>query len=157
AFLRAVRGAGDDFALFHYGSYEAQFLRRMERRHGGDPGLIAQIKARCVNVLSAIHAQVYFPVYSNDLKSVAECLGIRWTATGASGLQSIVWRAEWAVTGSDAAKQRLLVYNQEDCAALARIVEVLRSLAHDAVPARGESCPGIAGIADIKVPRHHKF
>ncbi len=129
AFLQAIRGVGEDFALFHYGSYEARFLKRMEQRHGGDPGLIARIKARAVNVLSAIHAQVYFPVYSNDLKSVADCLGFRWSATDALGLQSIVWRAAWEATGMDADKQRLLIYNQEDCTALARIVEVLRALA----------------------------
>src|SRR5439155_8688697 len=56
AFLEAARKFGDDFALFHYGSYEMQFLERMANRHGGDPGLSDRIKARCRNVLRAIHA-----------------------------------------------------------------------------------------------------
>ncbi|MDB5308478.1 MAG: hypothetical protein JWO38_2680, partial [Gemmataceae bacterium] len=58
AFLEAVREFGDDFVLFHYGSYETQCLGRLADRHGGDPGLIARVRARCVNVLSAIHARV---------------------------------------------------------------------------------------------------
>jgi predicted RecB family nuclease len=38
-----------DFILFHYGSHESQFLGRMEARHGGEPGLVARIRSRCVN------------------------------------------------------------------------------------------------------------
>jgi hypothetical protein len=156
AFLEAVRGFGDDFVLFHYGSYETQFLERMAVRHGGDSGLVARIKARCINVLSAIHAHVYFPVYANDLKSVAGCLGFRWSESEASGLQSIVWRTEWETTAVAVAKQRLLTYNLEDCSALARVVTVLRNLVSDA-GANDGACPGVAGVDDIKVPRGHKF
>jgi predicted RecB family nuclease len=156
AFLEAVRGFGDDFVLFHYGSYETQFLARMADRHGGDPGLIGRVKARCVNALSAIHARVYFPVHANDLKSVAGCLGFRWSDPDASGLHSVAWRAEWEETASPVAKQRLLTYNQEDCSALARVVAVLRDLAAD-VPPADDARPGVAGVEDIKVPRGHKF
>src|SRR5262249_52148650 len=51
AFLEAVKPLGD-FVLLHYGSYEGKFLKEMEARHGGDPGLLARIKSNSVNVLS---------------------------------------------------------------------------------------------------------
>jgi predicted RecB family nuclease len=70
-----------------------------------------------VNVLSLIYARVYFPVHTNDLKSVAGCLGFRWSDPDASGLQGIVWRREWEGSREEAPKQRLLTYNQEDCSA----------------------------------------
>jgi hypothetical protein len=52
SFLRAVEQYGEEFVLFHYGSYESEFLRRMAQRHGGDPALLGRIASRSVNVLS---------------------------------------------------------------------------------------------------------
>src|SRR5262249_32605503 len=86
AVLAAVRPF-DDFVLFHYGGYELKFLERMAGRHGGESGLTTRVKERSVNVLSLIHTRVYFPIHSNDLKSVAGCLGFRWSSPDASGLQ----------------------------------------------------------------------
>src|SRR5262249_54378613 len=95
AFLEAVRGLGEDFVVYHYGSYETHYLERMRERHGGDPELLDRFRARAVNVLSAIHSRVYYPTHANDLKSLAGCLGFRWSDADASGLQSIVWRHAW--------------------------------------------------------------
>ncbi len=116
ALLAAVQPIAD-FVLFHYGGYESKFLERMEARYGGDVGLIARLKAHSINVLSLLHTRVYFPVHSNDLKSVAGCLGFRWSTAGASGLQSIAWRRGWEETGDESLKRLLLDYNQEDCSA----------------------------------------
>jgi len=70
-------------------------------------------------VLGWIRGRVYFPVHSNDLKSVAGCLGFRGSSPIASGLQAIVWRHRWLATGEEALKQQLLSYNQDDCTARA--------------------------------------
>ena len=156
AFLDAVDPI-KDFVLFHYGSYERQFLDRMEVRHGGDPGLVAHLRSRSVNVLSLIYGRVYFPVYSNDLKSVAGCLGSCWSAADASGLQSIVWRHGWEATGDEAIKQQLIAYNQEDRSALATVAEFLRSFGNEPQPGTGATVPRIATVEDIEVTRRHKF
>jgi predicted RecB family nuclease len=156
SFLAAVNPI-EDFVLFHYGSYESEFLERMEARHGGDPGLIARVKSSSVNVLSLIHSRVYFPVYSNDLKSVAGCLGFRWSAPDASGLQSIVWRHTWQATGDDSLKRTLLTYNQEDCEALGQVLDLLRSLGGDQ-GRQGDGCvPRIAGVEGIVGQQGRKF
>jgi hypothetical protein len=156
AFLAAV-GPIEDFVLFHYGSYESHFLDRMAARYGGDPGLIAKLKSRSVNVLSLIYGRVYFPVHSNDLKSVAGCLGVRWSAADASGLQSIVWRHGWEATGDEAIKQQLIAYNQEDRSALATVADSLRSLGSEPQPDSGGTGPRVAAVDDIEVPRRHKY
>jgi predicted RecB family nuclease len=157
AFLRVVRGLGEDFVLYHYGSYETQFLKRMKERYGGDPEILVRLAPRSVNVLSAIHARVYFPVYANDLKSVAGCLGIRWSAADATGLQAIVWRCDWEATGDESVKQRLLTYNQEDCSALEAIVAAVRSFEDEAVPSDGGPGPPVAGVDEIERPAHRKY
>jgi predicted RecB family nuclease len=44
AFLATIRGLGEEFVLYHYGSYEARFLKQMADRYGGDLGVIARLK-----------------------------------------------------------------------------------------------------------------
>jgi predicted RecB family nuclease len=157
AFLGAVRELGEEFVLYHYGSYETEFLKRMEERHGGDPGVLARLRSRSVNVLSAIHAQVYFPVHGNDLKSVAGSLGFAWSDPSATGLQAIVWRSDWDATGDQAVRERLLTYNREDCAALEVVATALGSLAADGPPDTcGRALP-VAGVDEIERATHRKY
>jgi predicted RecB family nuclease len=156
AFLEAARGLGEDFVIHHYGSYEAEFLERMSSRHGGDPELLARLKAKAVNVLSAVHTGVYFPAHANDLKSVAGCLGFRWSAADASGLQSVVWRHAWEATGDAAAKERLITYNQEDCEALELVTAAVRSFGSDSPPAATAGVQ-VSAADEIKPPSHRKY
>jgi predicted RecB family nuclease len=70
SFLRTVAEL-EHFLIFHYGSYETRFLKTMHERYGGDAALLGRINSSTVNVLSLIYAQIYYPTYSNDLKSIA--------------------------------------------------------------------------------------
>jgi predicted RecB family nuclease len=119
-----VVGRYDDFRIYCYGGYEAAFLRRMIKvlkRQELDERLLP----RLVNVLSVVHAHVYFPTYSNGLKDIGKFLGFRWTEANASGIQSVVWRRKWEETRSVTFKDMLTTYNLEDCAALKRVTEFL--------------------------------
>jgi predicted RecB family nuclease len=131
-----VLGQYEDFSLFHYGSYEKAFLRRV-RRQAGRKKLADRILANSTNVLSVIHAGVYFPTLSNGLKEVGAYLGCTWTEEGASGLLSLVWRRRWEETADDAWKEKLLTYNQEDCAALKTLTEAVFTII-EAGKRRGE-------------------
>jgi predicted RecB family nuclease len=111
-----------DFALFSYGSYERAFLRRM-RKLAPWKRLVDHVLANSCNVVSAIHAGIYFPTHSNGLKDVGAYLGCTWSECNASGMQSVVWRRAWESGGGDAIKQKLITYNAEDCAALRRVTE----------------------------------
>ena len=74
------------------------------------------------------HSDVYFPTYSNGLKDIGKYLGFSWTDANASGLQSLAWRRRWDMTGGDDFKQKLIVYNSEDCRALKRVTETLEAI-----------------------------
>jgi len=106
----------EDFALFHYGGYERRLLRRMSGVVARK-GLVDRALDKAVNVLSFLHANVYFPTFSNGLKDVGRYLGCTWTDKDASGLQSLVWRDRWEHMRDQCWKDRLLTYNAEDCAA----------------------------------------
>jgi len=90
----------------------------MAAQYGRDLELLEKIKSRFFNVLSAIYGHVYFPTYSNDLKSIATFLGFNWSDPNASGLQSILWRQQWEQSKDKAWKEKIVIYNREDCNAL---------------------------------------
>jgi len=112
--------------LIHYGSYETVFLERMAERYGGptESSAAAHGTANANNLLSFNFAQIYFPTYSNGLKEVAGWLGFKWTEASSSGTHAICWRHAWDQAKDRTAKQKLLVYNADDCSALARLCEV---------------------------------
>jgi predicted RecB family nuclease len=62
--------------IYHYGSYEAVFLKRM-RREATAKRRIDRLLGRSVNVLALIYGTIYFPTFSNGLKDVASTLGFR--------------------------------------------------------------------------------
>jgi len=80
-----------------------------------------------INILSVTFSQVYFPTFSNGLKEIAGNLGFRWSDP-VTGIQTIVRRQEWEASRKSAAKQGLLTYNAEDCAALAAVAHKLLDL-----------------------------
>ncbi|WP_422923309.1 IS66 family transposase [Singulisphaera sp. PoT] len=135
SFLDLLAGY-EDLALFHYGSYEKAILRRM-RGAVKRKKLVDRIASNAVNVLSEIHAKVYFATFSNGLKEVGRHLGCTWSEENASGLQSLVWRARWEQTQEPGWKEKLLAYNAEDCAALKRVAEYVQAIG-EAARHRGE-------------------
>jgi len=82
-----------DHTIYHYGSYEAAFLKRMGRE-ATTKKRIDRLLDRSVNVLALIYGTLYFPTYSNGLKDLASTLGFSWTEKDASGIQSLVWSTD---------------------------------------------------------------
>ncbi len=122
----------EDFTLFHYGSYEKTLLQRMKvvvkRKRVVDRAL-----TNAVNVLSVIHASVYFPTFTNGLKEIGRYLGCTWIQANCSGIQSLVWRTRWEQTADPAWKELLVTYNAEDCAALKRVKECVQAIGEAAL------------------------
>ena len=130
-----------DHTIYHYGSYEAAFLKRM-RRESTAKKRIDRLFDRSVNVLATIYGTVYFPTHSNGLKDVAPTLGFSWTDNKASGIQSLVWRHRWERGEGDGFKNNLLVYNLEDCFALRIVTERITKIAEACKAVPGESAGG---------------
>ncbi|SRR5579884_87894 len=121
----------EDPQIIHYGSYERTFLKRMKERY---PEVIENhvfldhLIAESVNILSFIYARIYFPIYSNGLKEIAQYLGFRWSDSTASGLNALTWRYEWEVSKDFGLKQKLINYNAEDCEALEKVANAVAQL-----------------------------
>ncbi len=116
--------------LFHFGNYDTAAIKHAclicEPRYAT---MLDRIVEASTNVLTLINSQVYFPTYSNSLKDIASYLGFKWTDANASGIQSIIWRDQWTLSGDPSLKRRLIEYNQEDCVALKTICDFIRSAA----------------------------
>jgi hypothetical protein len=157
-----VLGRHGNFSLFCYGSYEKAFLARMGKQTTRK-GLAEKALKSLVNVLSVVHAHLYFPCYSNGLKDVAGHLGHCWADKDASGIQSLVWRARWETTWEAVWKQKLVAYNLDDCEALRRVVDLIRGVVartrHPAGTTRsGPDLPPLSFVADLdKLAQSHKW
>lgn len=131
AFFLQTLASIENPQLFHYGSYETVFLKRMKERYGGvveNPVFLEQLIAESVNILSVIYAQIYFPTYSNSLKEIAKYLGFQWSESDASGLRALIWRSEWEFSKDSSLKEKLVTYNAEDCEALERVASAVAQL-----------------------------
>jgi hypothetical protein len=152
----------EDFKVFCYGSYERAFIARM-RKVAKNEALVDRILNALVNTLSFIYAHIYFPTYSNGLKDIGRCVGCSWTESDASGLQSIVWRSHWEASHDEGCKQKLITYNLEDCAALKKVTEILRTIlvktnSEEGAPTEERSHPPIAFVKDVeKLTDYHTW
>ena len=127
-FTHLLKNYADCF-LYHYGSYETKYLRKMQKKLGGHKRKeIEGILNKSINVLSKIYGYVYFPTYSNKLKDIGAYLGFHWTEKNASGWQSVLWKNNWDKSHDGALKQQLIRYNIEDCLALKKITGVLSNI-----------------------------
>lgn len=134
AFINCMRSYGG-YKLYHYGSYETKFLQKAQSyaRDPDDARAIEEMIANAVNVLAIVYKHVFFPTYSNGLKDIGIYLGFKWTSEDASGINSLVWRAQFEQTKDDDFRKRLLAYNLDDCLALKRVVEFVDQIIKDIV------------------------
>lgn len=89
---------------------------------------IVGLDKRLININTSIYGKVYFPVKSNGLKEIGTFLGATWSASNASGLQSLVWRHHWDETFDTEYHDLLITYNREDCLALEVLVDELSNI-----------------------------
>ena len=151
-------GTFSEYTLYHYGQYERRFLERMKKRsHGTEAAAIDEVLNKSCNVLSSIYSHIYFPTYSNSLKDIAGLLGYTWSVEGASGIQAIAWRLTWERGKEESLKQKLLLYNQEDCLALQRLTEFVLSVSEGAVRQTGETGPAVASATDLQSAEGRHF
>ncbi len=108
-----------NYTVYHYGNYEIRALKRISTKlNDSYKAALNRIIENSINVLSIFTSIVYPPTYTNELKDIAGFLGFQWSEKEASGLQSIVWRKKWELSGESDYKHTLIQYNLDDCHAL---------------------------------------
>ncbi len=144
-----ARGAGDegrifkefldhvgdprDARLYHWTDFEVEEIRGVIRRWPALEGPLTKLIASCVDLKEVIKSAVYLPVPSFSLKSVAPALGFQWRQDDVGAFESMVLYWEYldgvepkASHMNDAAIQKALIYNEDDCLAMRWVDEDLR-------------------------------
>jgi hypothetical protein len=94
----------------------------------GSASQLDELTSSAQNLLSVIYPHVYFPTYTNGLKDVAAYFGFRWSSDSPSGLAALGWRLQWEASREANLKDKLIVYNAEDCEAAERVAAVLAAV-----------------------------
>jgi len=147
----------DDYVLYHYGSYELSYLKRMKRKVDVAPQVIDKIIEKSFNLLSVFFHNVYMPTYTNGLKDIARYLGFQWSDKKASGIQSIVWRKRWEMTGLEQYKSKLIRYNMEDCHALLKMKSFVSAVLAREVDSKENNDEGAIFVDYLKKKSCFKF
>ena len=151
--LDLLRALGDCI-IYHYGSYEKSYVKRMLRKYPAQeapfPGAW---DSQLFNVLGAVRTKVYFPVYSNGLKDIASFLNTTRAEAVNSGIECIAARLRWEESKNSLIKAEIIEYNRRDCVAVQRVVSFLSSLGS---PER-VGTPHVHLASEIPVESHGKF
>jgi predicted RecB family nuclease len=122
----------NEFKIYHYGSYETQALKNISKKISPEhQDFLKKIIESSFNVLTIFTNDIYPPTYSNGLKEIARFLKFDWSEKDATGLQSVVWRYNWEISNNDEFKNKLIIYNIEDCRALDKIVTWLKNISNE--------------------------
>ena len=96
----------------------------MRQRYSTPPAgsEVTKVLQTTKNLVSFVYAQLYFPVFSNGLKEITRWVGGNWSEGISTGLNCLVARCGWEDQQDSFARQKLIIYNAEDCLALQLIV-----------------------------------
>jgi predicted RecB family nuclease len=143
-----------DCTIFHFGSYERVYIKKMLRKYGSpDTPFPGTWDLALFNVLGAIRTNVYFPVYSNGLKDIASFLGLNWTGTVTSAIDSIAARMRWEESKYSAIREEIIDYNRQDCLAVQRLTKFLVSLGSSDFTTN----PVVQQASEIQAESHGRF
>lgn len=122
--------AKEDYAVFHYGSYEKGKLTQLEQKYGvTEKGALELFRNRMVDLHTAVEQIVALPTRNYSLKTVSRFIGFRYSSEEAGGAQSIAWFQEYQTDKTKkGVLKALLTYNEEDCRALKAVYDWLRKI-----------------------------
>jgi predicted RecB family nuclease len=105
--IAAADAAGQSLLVYHYAHPEPTYLKRLL----GETE-VGDILSRFVDLLPVVR-QHYFGLHGLGIKKVAPEFGFKWRDEDPGGLQSQLWLIA-AREGDDAARRRVLAYNEDD-------------------------------------------
>ncbi len=128
-----VRTLPADCKIYYYSKYERTIWRGLRERY---PDVCNE--AELENFFHPDHAiDLYFdvvlkktewPTIDFSIKTLARYLGFEWRDTNPSGAASIEWYSRWVDSGTPEIRQRILDYNEDDCKAMAVLLDGIRGL-----------------------------
>jgi predicted RecB family nuclease len=117
--------------LYIYSKYERTWWRMLQERY---PDVCSRedvdalfAEGRTVDLLAVVQTNTEWPTRDHTIKTLAKYLGFTWRDTHPSGAASIEWYDRYC-SGETDAKERILLYNEDDCLATRVLLDGIRSL-----------------------------
>jgi len=127
-----VRGLGDA-VLYHYGPLARAAWRDLQERYPQvcDGDEIAELFGADTTVDlygSVVRPRSEWPLRDYSIASVAGHLGFRWRDGADADLASVAWYESWLHAHDGALEARILAGNEDDCRAVAAVLDGVRGL-----------------------------
>ena len=115
----------EDPVFYHWHHYERTHLNKMVERYGVDPRLAAVVLDRLEDLSPWATKGYAFPAYGESLKAIAKCLGFTWRQDDVTGVGSMSLYMKYVESGGTdrTAKNKIIVYNEDDCLATMHIYD----------------------------------
>jgi uncharacterized protein len=107
-----------DVCLYHWTDFEIHEMRRVVCRWPALAGSLKRLVSHCVDLKQVIQSDVYLPVPSFSIKSVAPALGFHWRQQDVGAYQSMVCYWDYLENRDLFAIDRAVIYNEDDCRAM---------------------------------------
>ncbi len=125
--------ASQPAAIFYYSKYERTLYRKLRQKY---PHVCSEEEIEAL-FLSPLTVDLYYdvvlkktewPTRDYSLKTLAKYLGFSWRDTHPSGAASIEWFDRWVKTRDASVRDRILLYNEDDCKATRVLLDGIRAL-----------------------------
>lgn len=111
--------APENCCLYHWTDFEIGEMKEAVKRHPEISARIDKLIRFCIDLKEVIKSQVYLPVPTYSIKSVAPALGFNWRHKDVDAMESMVLYWEYLETGDESKIKKVLDYNEDDCVAMA--------------------------------------
>ncbi|MHB8147568.1 MAG: TM0106 family RecB-like putative nuclease [Vulcanimicrobiaceae bacterium] len=117
--------------IYIYSKYERTWWRCLQQKYP-DVCSAAEIEALfaddvTVDLLQIVQSSTEWPTRDHSIKTLAGYLGFSWRDSHPSGAASIEWYDRYR-SGEEAAKPRILDYNEDDCRSMRVLLDGIRAL-----------------------------
>ena len=133
-----IRSLPKDFVVYHYSHYEPTMYKKLMYKY---PDVVSREELedffsnkKCVDLYKVVDQNTDWPLTSYSLKDIAKFIGFNWRDEHPSGSASIVWFNEWVKTKDEATKNRILLYNEDDCMATTVVKDYLEKKTREQTP-----------------------
>jgi len=105
--------------IYHYSAYEPVYYKKLAKRYSNacSPEQLAALLVRMVD-LYPLATEAVWPTRDHSIKTLARYLGFEWEDADPSGASSVEWFDQWIRTGDQQQRERIILYNEDDCVAM---------------------------------------
>ena len=120
-------------SIYYYSKYERTIWRKLQAKH---PDVCSQNDIEIIfdpaNAIDlyfdVVTKKTEWPTNDHSIKTLAKYLGFSWRDKNPSGAASIEWFDKWVNSRDPSDKERILLYNEDDCRATRVLLDGIKSL-----------------------------